>query len=106
MHRQRDGHDDRRTGVVGSMTSIAVAPDGMPIASYQDFTHQSLKVAKCANAACSGSALITTLDGEPNVGLASAIAIGADGFPVVIYQNGFTSNLKLARCSNAACLVP
>ena len=92
--------------VVGSMTSIAVAPDGMPIVSYQDFTHQSLKVAKCANAACSGSALITTLDGEPNVGLASAIAIGADGFPVVIYQNGFTSNLKLARCSNAACLVP
>ena len=92
--------------VVGVTTSIAVGPDGMPLVSYHDFTHQALKVAKCANAACTGSAAVTTLDGEPNVGLSSTILIGADGFPVVAYQNGLTENLKLARCSNTSCLVP
>ena len=92
--------------VVGVTTSIAVGPDGIPIVSYHDFTHQALKVAKCANAACTGSAIVNTLDGEPNVGLSSTILIGADGFPVVAYQNGLTSNLKLARCSNTSCLVP
>ena len=43
-------------GEVGQYTAIAIGTDGLPVMSYYDFTNANLKVAKCINAACIGSA--------------------------------------------------
>jgi predicted regulator of Ras-like GTPase activity (Roadblock/LC7/MglB family) len=87
---------------VGLFTSIAVGADGLPVISYWDGTGSALKVAKCANAACTGGSTITTVD-TGNVGLYTSIAIGADSLPVISYQDNGAQSLKVAKCANAAC---
>jgi hypothetical protein len=89
---------------VGKYSSIAIAADGRPVVSYWDETAGTLKVAKCANAACTGAATITVVDDPANrVGAYSSLAIGGDGFPVISYQDATAGTLKVAKCANAAC---
>jgi hypothetical protein len=90
-------------GSVGQYNSIAIGTDGFPVVSYFDSTNVNLKVAKCMNAVCSGSATITTVDSVGNVGYFTSIAIGTDGFPVVSYHDATAGDLKAAKCVNAAC---
>ena len=49
---------------------------------------------------------ITTVDSVGDVGYFTSIAIGPDGFPVVSYCDSTNGNLKVVKCSNAACLAP
>ncbi|MFO1312309.1 MAG: hypothetical protein U1F41_09625 [Burkholderiales bacterium] len=93
-------------GDVGQYTDIAIGTDGFPVVSYYDLTSANLKVAKCANADCTGSAAITAVDTGGNVGLYTAIAIGTDGLPLVSYYDSSNASLKVVKCSNAACLAP
>jgi predicted regulator of Ras-like GTPase activity (Roadblock/LC7/MglB family) len=97
--------DDPPSNDVGSYTSIAIGTDGVPVVSYNDSTAGALKVAKCANAACTGSATITAVDDPPtnSVGFYTSIAIGTDGLPVISYRDATAGALKVARCANAAC---
>lgn len=96
--------DDPTGSSVGMHTSIVRPADGRPVISYHDFTAQSLKVARCANAACTGAATITTVDDPSNsVGMFTSIAIGADGSPVISYYDATARALKVAKCANAAC---
>lgn len=89
---------------VGRYSSIAIGTDGAPVIGYYDATAFALKVAKCANAACTGSATITTVDDPANnVGQFTSIAIGTDGLPVVAYHDVTAGTLKVAKCANAAC---
>ena len=46
---------------------------------------RGLKVAKCANTACTGVPTITTVDDLALVGQYTSIAIGTDGLPVISY---------------------
>ena len=95
---------DDPANAVGFFTSIAIGLDGRPVISYYDNTAFSLKVAKCANAACTGAATITTVDDPVNqVGFDTSIAIGADGLPVISYGDFTAGTLKVAKCANAAC---
>jgi hypothetical protein len=93
-------------GNVGHYTAIAIGTDGFPVVSYYDVTNSDLKVVKCSNAACTGSAARTTVDSVGSVGLYTAIRIGTDGFPVVSYYDATNADLKVLKCSNAACLAP
>ncbi len=62
-----------------------------------------MKVAHCSNAACSSGNTLTTVDsGGGNLGFTS-IVIGMDGLPVISYYDHTNTNLKVAKCSNAAC---
>jgi hypothetical protein len=89
---------------VGLYTSIAIGTDGLPVISYQDSSAGALKVAQCANIACTGVPTINTVDDPTNsVGLYTSIAIGADGLPVISYRDNTAGALKVARCGNAAC---
>jgi hypothetical protein len=89
---------------VGQYSSIAIAGDGRPVISYWDGTAATLKVAKCANAACTGVATISTVDDPANsVGEYTSLAIGDDGFPVISYRDSTAGTLKVAKCANAAC---
>jgi hypothetical protein len=89
---------------VGADTSIAIGADGLPVISYRDVTAGGLKVAKCVNVNCTGLNTITPVDNPANdVGHLSAIAIGADGFPVIAHRDWTAQTLRLVKCNNAAC---
>jgi hypothetical protein len=89
---------------LGVYVAIAIGADGRPVISYHDLTAGALKVARCANADCTGASTITTVDDPANtVGAHSAIAIGADGRPVISYHDLTAGALKVARCANADC---
>ncbi len=92
------------TGNVGYDTSIAIGADGFPVISYVDGTNGDLKVAKCGDPSCDPvSVILRTLDTAGNVGSASSIAIGADGFPILSYYDGTNGGLKTAKCGDASC---
>ncbi len=95
--------DDPPVNQVGAGTSIAVPADGRPVVAYHDATAGALKVARCANAACTGVATITTVDDVNVTGVSPAIAIGSDGLPVIGYVDTVASTLKVARCNALAC---
>ena len=90
---------DDPTNSVGSHNSIAVPSDGLPVISYRDETAGRLKVAKCANPACTGNATISTVFEQPGTAVAkgTAAAIGADGMPVISY------NGRLVKCADLSC---
>ncbi|MDZ4813827.1 MAG: hypothetical protein SGI99_14620 [Pseudomonadota bacterium] len=95
---------DDPVNLVGSFTAIAVGSDGLPVIGYLDFSANSLKVAKCRNAACVGVATITTVDDPANgVGYYNAIAIGSDGLPVISYFDTTNISLKVAKCGTPSC---
>jgi hypothetical protein len=95
---------DDPANAVGTHTAIAIGSDGLPVISYYDFTAGALKVAKCIDAACSGSASITTVDAPANdVGRYTAIAIGSDGLPVIAYKDFSAAALKVAKCGTRSC---
>lgn len=95
---------DDPTNSVGANTSITIGADGLPVISYRDVTANALKVAKCADAACSGVATITTLaDLADAPNLATSIAIGSDGLPVISYQNMSVGRLEVLKCGTRIC---
>jgi len=96
---------DGLANFVGSSSSIVIGTDGFPVISYYDQTAGDLKVAKCNDAACTGNnETITTVDSSANiVGEYTSIAIGTDSFPVISYYDQTVSNLKIAKCNDAAC---
>lgn len=91
----------------GLQNSITIGTDGLPVMSYLDMTYfpdYDLRVLKCGNATCSANNIITVVDGPHSVGKWNSIAIGADGLPIVSYQDTSTPNdLKVVKCGNASC---
>ncbi|MBL6634670.1 MAG: hypothetical protein ISP35_00565 [Ilumatobacteraceae bacterium] len=90
-------------GDVGEDTSIAIGDNGNPVISYFDFTNTALKVAACANAGCTGTPTITTVDSDGAVGYYTSIAIGDNGNPVISYRDSTNTALKVAACTTADC---
>lgn len=91
------------TGVVGNVSSLAIDPLGRPVIAYFDDTNDNLKLARCANADCTGAPKLVTVDAVGSVGMWPAITIGADGFPVIAYQDIPNKDVKVAKCTDAAC---
>jgi predicted regulator of Ras-like GTPase activity (Roadblock/LC7/MglB family) len=95
---------DDQTDNVAVYTSIAIGADGLPVISHQNITKFALRVTHCGNAACTSGNVSTTVDDPPNqVGIASSIAIGLDGLPMVVHSNQTARALRVTRCGNAAC---
>lgn len=105
------GHDETITVIddtannVGEYNSLALGADGFPVISYWDSNAGTLKVAKCNDAACAGDDEIVTIvdDGPEEVGSHTAIAVPADGFPVIAYQDITNLALKIIKCNDTAC---
>ncbi|MBI5664778.1 MAG: hypothetical protein HZC49_06795 [Nitrospirae bacterium] len=87
----------------GSLPSITIGADGLPVISYWDYTNADLKVAKCGNVFCSSGNTITTVDSGGMVGSDSSIAIGTDGLPIISYYDFTNGDLKAVKCGNASC---
>jgi len=96
-------------GRVGEYNSIAIGDDNFPVISYYNTQTNTLEVAKCDNASCSGTnTIITTLDNtSSDVGKYTSIAIGTDSnkYPVISYskKDGGDNHLMVARCINIFC---
>jgi len=93
---------------VGSDTSLAIGHDGMPVISYRDSSAGKLKVVKCNDALCAGGdeAISTINDSDNFTGIHTSIAIGADSFPVISYQQTSgpaTTTVRVAKCNDVAC---
>jgi hypothetical protein len=93
------------TGDVGLYTSIMLGADGLPVISYYDYTNGDLKVAHCGNATCNSNNILTTVDTNGDVGYFTSITLGADGLPVISYQESTNGDLKVAHCGNDPCNV-
>ncbi|MFN8535067.1 MAG: hypothetical protein U0556_16130 [Dehalococcoidia bacterium] len=96
-------------GDVGYDTSITIGADGLPVMSYRTGSPTGgLRFAKCASVDClalAGGSPVT-IDGGVNAQY-TAIAVGADGFPVISYYDASAGvqDLKVAKCGNADCTV-
>jgi hypothetical protein len=91
---------------VGDFVAITIGANGFPVMSYRDATAQALKVAHCGSVDCSPASgnTVTTLDDDSgNLAQGTAIAVGADGSPVVAYYDLTAGALKFAYCGNAKC---
>ena len=98
--------------ISGIESSIAVGSDGLGITSYYasslNTQHRDLRVAHCANPACT-EVTTTDVDTAGDVGKFSSIKIGQDGLPLISYvalrnaSNAVIEDLKVAHCSDVAC---
>ncbi|MEP6637265.1 MAG: LamG domain-containing protein, partial [Acidobacteriota bacterium] len=87
-------------GDVGVYSSIARGADGFPVISYYDQTNDALKFAKCNDASCAKTTILT-LDAPAGVavGRYSSIGIGSDGYPAISYYDNTTTGLKFLHCN-------
>jgi hypothetical protein len=83
-------------------TGIAFGVDGRAVISYGiyiDSATRAIKVAHCADAACTTATLGTVETGPGLFG--PAIAVGSDSLPILAYGDG--TNLRVAHCADAGC---
>ncbi|MFL5799364.1 MAG: hypothetical protein ACJ77A_15705 [Actinomycetota bacterium] len=85
---------------LGSLPSIAIGSDKLPVMTYFDDTANVLLLTRCNDVACAGQdESLTTVDTGTDG--PSSITIGVDGLPIISYAKG--GLLKTAHCGNAAC---
>ena len=98
-------------GYVGARPSVMIGPDGLGLISYQDQPVGNLRLAHCADVACSRADSITIADsgGIKGVGGGStSLAITPSGLGHVAYHgspdvNLLEQGLRLARCQDLRC---
>jgi hypothetical protein len=84
-------------------TSMAVPADGLPVISYFDRNTTALKVFKCGTASCNNFNTLTTVATVDYDGVDSAIAVSANGLPIVSYVDYGIGVLSFLKCGNATC---
>jgi hypothetical protein len=84
-------------------TAIAIGGDGLGVVVYYDNTNHDLRVAHCADIACTGLTH-TVVDEFDDEGQYPSITTGADGLPLIAYDGD--SVLKVAHCGDVACATP
>lgn len=99
---------DNQSVLLGLDASAAVGADGFPVIAHRILTNgfedgSDLRITRCTTLTCS-SAVSTTVDASANrVGYFTSIAVGADGVPIVAHRDDTASELKISRCTDAAC---
>jgi hypothetical protein len=93
------------TGIEGEYSAITLGIDGLGVISYYDGggATQDLKVAHCANVACTASSFVT-VDSAGTVGWNTSITIGSDGLPFVSYRDVSGDRVKGLHCPNVFCV--
>ena len=86
-------------------TNILIANDGKPIISYNGTSNGSgsLNIFKCNNVQCTNGGVIKVLDNNQFVGTRNSMAMGVDGFPIIVYDDAFNQSVKVVKCSSFDC---
>jgi predicted regulator of Ras-like GTPase activity (Roadblock/LC7/MglB family) len=92
---------DVTTPNVGRYPSVTVGSDGLGIVSYLDATNHNLKVAHCANLACTGFQTRTIVSSGTLADDQTSIAVGTDGLALISYVDNGT--LRVAHCADVVC---
>jgi hypothetical protein len=71
--------------------------------SYYDGTGDNLKIAHCANVACT-SGTTQPVDEPGDVGIDTSVTVGVDGVGLITYFDVTNFDLKIAHCANALCV--
>ncbi len=87
---------------VGSLSSLAIGTDGLPVISHQDDSG-GLRVTHCGNATCAAGNVSATVDAPVNVVGAYSSLVIADGFPLISYQDSTAQALRVAKCGTRTC---
>ncbi|VAW48572.1 hypothetical protein MNBD_GAMMA03-1310 [hydrothermal vent metagenome] len=95
---------------VGSLNSMTLGMDGLPIIVYNDAINHSIKVVKCTSVDCSSFITPITLQDNTDefVGDSFNIVIGHDGNPVISYFSSggvdiLALELKVLSCTTPNC---
>lgn len=90
---------------VGNYSAIAVGADGLPVIAHQDSYHYYLKLAHCMDIPCTRatSVILDTSGPYTGPGYRSAITIGSDGKPFIIYYSERDGGFRTIHCGNAFC---
>ncbi len=93
------------SGNVGSNTSIAIGTEGLPVISYIHYNANKsrLKVVKCGNTSCSSGNIINSLGSDNHLAATTSIAVGADNFPIILFNGWVNGSLYVHKCGNALC---
>ncbi len=94
---------DDPANLVGAFTAIAIGTDGLPVISHRDATALTLRVTHCGNAACTAGNVSATIDPVYGVGFYTALAIGADGLPIISHQDAAAGALRVTHCGTVGC---
>ncbi len=93
-------------------TSLAIGTDGYPVISYMSILSaidKELRVLKCGSSDCTRGNTKATVDRGAEIARGTALALGADGFPVVSYNDqtipSDLNKIKYIKCSSANCSV-
>jgi hypothetical protein len=95
---------------------ITVGGDGLPLILYVDAPRNEsmgMKIAHCNNPDCSDVTISTlgypassaqgSITIDTSVGYPPSIAIGVDGFPLIVYALHYVPKPTVAHCSNVEC---
>ena len=82
--------------VSGFYTSIAIGVDGYPVVAYVDSNLNQVKILHCTDLSCLNGNINIVDDDMGGTVQYTSLAIGADGVPVVSYQDGSSGDVKLA----------
>lgn len=84
-------------------TALVLDSNGFPVVAYWDGSDLSIKILHCGDAVCSTGNSIFTVDTIVDLPTESSLVLDANGFPVLIYQDFDTGDLKLLHCGDANC---
>jgi hypothetical protein len=90
-------------GIFSCPTSTATGADGYGIISYVIDDFGDLRVAHCLDAACSSAAIDIIREPGTTGSDSVSIAVDSSGLGLISYNDGVSSGVGVARCTNADC---
>ncbi|OGY91341.1 MAG: hypothetical protein A3B31_02685 [Candidatus Komeilibacteria bacterium RIFCSPLOWO2_01_FULL_53_11] len=95
---------------LGDKPSLAIGLDGLPVIAYyydedkDNNSPDSMKVAHCNDVSCS-TFDTTTIDSDTRSDQSAdtRLAIGSDGFPVIVYRYANGRPIVIVHCADVAC---
>lgn len=95
---------DNPADSVGRYSSIAIGADGFAVIAHFNLSALALRVTHCSNVACTSANSLNVDDPIGiTVGEYAALAIGADGLPIVSHRDATNGALRVTHCGTISC---
>lgn len=88
-------------GVSGQDVAIVVGIDGVPLVVFGP--GGALRVAACNETTCGSGSVATVATAASTGNVSPAVAIGADGLPVIAMYDSTATGLRVVKCGTRSC---